>query len=148
MTGRISPVVSHAASLPISPVCVRSTAVRISRAILFVSLPDARSLYLILLLVPFAGAAAAHLAGRRCRPSGWVRIHRGIFVLDRRQLRLERGTKASSIKRERYSTDGPSSLYDTLVSVFLSAFVRAPEAAGCTYTYTYIGCRPALEREG
>jgi hypothetical protein len=87
------------------------------------------------------------LAGRRCRPSGWVRIHRGIFVLDRRQLRLERGTKASSIKRERYSTDGPSSLYDTLVSVFLSAFVRAPEAAGCTYTYTYIG-RPALEREG
>jgi hypothetical protein len=88
------------------------------------------------------------LAGRRCRPSGWVRIHRGIFVLDRRQLRLERGTKASSIKRERYSTDGPSSLYDTLVSVFLSAFVRAAAEAGCTYTYTYIGCRPALEREG
>lgn len=146
MTGRISPVVSHAASLPISPVCVRSTAV-VFPAILFVSLPDAHSLYL-LLLVPFAGAAAAHLAGRRCRPSGWVRIHRGIFVLDRRQLRLERGTKASSIKRERYSTDGPSSLYDTLVSVFLSAFVRAAAEAGCTYTYTYIGCRPALEREG
>ncbi len=145
MTGRISPVVSHAASLPISHVCVRPTAV-VFPAILFVSLPDARSFYL-LLLVPFAGAAAAHLAGRRCGPSGWVRIHRGIFVLDRRQLRLERGTKASSIKRERYSTDGPSSLYDTLVSVFLSAFVRAA-AAGCTYTYTYIGCRPALEREG
>lgn len=27
--------------------------------------------------------------GRRCRPSG-SRIHRGIFVLDRRQLRVER----------------------------------------------------------